>query len=77
MECEWLSPFLYNILCTSDWYEDGALMLTDECTVVISGLLMGLNVIDYSVSLTGEDFDRAVSLRFRAWFYIENRRISN
>ena len=49
--------FVFN----SEWYEGGALMLTDECTVVISGLLMGLNVIDYSVSLTGEDFDRAVS----------------
>ncbi len=37
-------------------------MLTDECTVVISGLLMGLNVIDYSISLIGEDFDKAVSI---------------
>ena len=36
-------------------------MMTEECTVVISGLLMGLNVIDYSISLTGEEFDKAVS----------------
>lgn len=50
-----------HILCISEWYEHGALMLTDECTVVISGLLMGLNVIDYSMSLTGEELDRAVS----------------
>ena len=55
---------LYTLLCYyshSDWYELGALMLTDECTVVISGLLMGLNVIDYSISLAGDEFDRAVS----------------
>ena len=37
-------------------------MMSEECTVIISGLLMGLNVIDYSLSMKGEDFDRAVSL---------------
>ena len=40
-------------------------MRSEECTVVISGLLMGLNVIDYSLSMKGEDFDKAVSLEGR------------
>ena len=36
-------------------------MISEECTVVIAGLLMGLNVIDYTISLSGEDFDKSVS----------------
>lgn len=36
-------------------------MMSEEYTVVISGQLMGLNVIDYSISLSGEDFDKSVS----------------
>ena len=35
-------------------------MLCEE-GVVISGLLMGLNAIDYNVHLRGEDFDLSVS----------------
>lgn len=35
-------------------------MLSEECSIVISGLLMGLNVIDYSVSVKGEEFDKPV-----------------
>ena len=30
--------------------------------MVISGLLMGLNVIDYNVIMKGEDYDRSVSV---------------
>ena len=30
--------------------------------MVISGLLMGLNVIDYNVIMKGEDYDRPVSV---------------
>ena len=30
--------------------------------MVISGLLMGLNAIDYNVLLRGEEFDRSVCL---------------
>ena len=37
-------------------------MCADECTVLISGLLMSLNVIDYSISLNGEEFDKPVSV---------------
>ena len=37
-------------------------MSTDESTVLISGLLMSLNVIDYSISLSGEEFDKPVSI---------------
>jgi hypothetical protein len=39
-----------------------SIMLSEECTVVISGLMMGLNVIDYSMSLSADDFDRSVSV---------------
>ena len=46
---------------SSDWYESDALMLSEECTVLIAGLLMSLNVIDYSISLSGEEFDKSVS----------------
>ena len=35
-------------------------MLSEECAIVISGLLMGLNVIDYSISVKGEEFDKPV-----------------
>ena len=33
----------------------------NEEGVVIGGLLMGLNVIDYNVIMKGEDYDRPVS----------------
>ncbi|XP_003383169.1 PREDICTED: RUN and FYVE domain-containing protein 2-like [Amphimedon queenslandica] len=47
-----------NKTLLNDWYESDSLMCTDECTVLISGLLMSLNVIDYSISLNGEEFDK-------------------
>ena len=43
----------------SDWYEEDALMMS-ESVVVISDLLMGLNVIDYIVTMYGKDFARPV-----------------
>ena len=45
----------------SDWYENDALMLCEEGTVV-AGLLMGLNAIDNNVMMKGEDFDKSVSM---------------
>ena len=50
-------PFL---LPHSDWYEDDAVMMCEEGSV-IAGLLMGLNAIDYNVMMKGEDFDKSVS----------------
>ena len=50
-----------SLSLSSDWYESDALMLSEECTVLIAGLLMSLNVIDYSISLSGEEFDKSVS----------------
>ena len=41
-------------------------MMSEEYTVVIGGLLMGLNVIDYSISLPGEEFDKSVSSCFHS-----------
>ena len=35
-------------------------MMLNEEGVVISGLLMGLNCIDYNVLLRGEEFDKSV-----------------
>lgn len=45
----------------SEWYDPEAFLLNEE-SVVMSGLLMGLNVIDYNVIMKGEDYDRPVSL---------------
>ena len=36
------------------------MMLNDEGQVM-SGLLMGLNAMDYNMTLPGEEFDRSVS----------------
>ena len=47
-------------LC-SEWYDHQSVMLSEE-GVVISGLLMGLNAIDYNVLQKAEDFDKSVSL---------------
>jgi len=48
------------LFLASDWYENHSIMWCEE-GVVISGLLMGLNAIDYNVHMKGEDFDRSVS----------------
>ena len=36
-------------------------MMMREEGVVVGGLLMGLNALDYNVLLKGEEFDRSVS----------------
>ena len=56
-----IDPFINFCTLHSEWYDSDALMMSEECTVVIAGLLMGLNVIDYTISLSGEDFDKPVS----------------
>ena len=43
-----------------DLYESYAMMINEDC-VVISGLLVGLNVIDCNFDLKGEDLDSDVS----------------
>lgn len=43
-----------------DLYESYAMMVNEDC-VVISGLLVGLNVIDCNFDLKGEDLDSNVS----------------
>ena len=51
------SPFIhYNY---RDWYQHGALLSSEE-GVIIAGLLVGLNTIDYNVVTKGEDFDKPV-----------------
>ncbi len=44
----------------SEWYDGQSVLMCEE-GVVISGLLMGLNAIDYNVLIRGEDFDKSVS----------------
>ena len=41
-------------------YEAGAMMLEDE-SIVIAGLLVGLNVIDCNMAIKDEDLDQPVS----------------
>ena len=52
------------VLCyvspSRECYEEDSLMMSEGMDL-ISGLLMGLNIIDYTVMMTGEEFDRAVS----------------
>ena len=43
-----------------EWYEPEAMMLSEDA-VVVCGLLMGLNALDYNVMMSGEDFDKSVS----------------
>ena len=43
-----------------EWYEPQAMMLSEDA-VVVCGLLMGLNALDYNVMISGEDFDKSVS----------------
>lgn len=43
----------------SDFYETGAMMLEEEAAI-ISGLLVGLNVIDCNIGIKDEDLDRPV-----------------
>ena len=49
-----------HVIC-SEWYDRQSIMMCEE-GVVISGLLMGLNAIDYNVLLRAEEFDKSVSL---------------
>ena len=44
----------------SEWYESDALLLSEDGQV-LSGLLMGLNAIDYNMLMKGEEFDKSVS----------------
>ena len=55
---KWIAwcPF---IVVYRDWYQHGALLSSEE-GVIIAGLLVGLNTIDYSVVMKGEDFDKPV-----------------
>lgn len=45
----------------SEWYDGQSVLMCEE-GVVISGLLMGLNAIDYNVLIRGEDFDKSVGV---------------
>jgi len=45
----------------SDLYEPGAMMLEEEAQI-ISGLLVGLNVIDFNMAFKDEDLDHPVSV---------------
>ena len=47
-----------------EWYDGGAVMVTDEGQV-LAGLLVGLNAIDYNMTLSGDEFDKSVSGRER------------
>ena len=49
------------VLFYSEWYQPGALLYSEEGTI-IAGLLVGLNTIDYNVVMKGEDFDKPVSI---------------
>lgn len=48
-----------DILC--DFYEPGAMMLEEE-SMIISGLLVGLNVIDCNIGIKDEDLDQPMGL---------------
>ena len=39
-------------------------MMLSEDAVVVCGLLMGLNALDYNVMISGEEFDKSVSLLY-------------
>lgn len=43
------------------FYEEGALMLSEEA-VVVGGLLVGLNILDCNLYVKEEDLDRQVEL---------------
>ena len=53
-----IPPFYFSFC--SDGYEEDALMMS-ESVVVISGLLKGLHIIDYTVTMKGKDLYKAVS----------------
>ena len=55
---------------SSEWYENDAVMVSEEGQV-LSGLLMGLNAIDYNMTMPGEEFDRSVSWYESLWFNFE------
>jgi hypothetical protein len=40
-------------------------MMLSEDVVVVCGLLMGLNALDYNVMMSGEEFDKSVSQHMR------------
>ena len=42
-----------------EWYESEAVMVSEEAQLM-TGLLMGLNAIDYNMTLPGEECDRSV-----------------
>jgi hypothetical protein len=48
------------VLLHSDWYDSHALLMQEE-GVIISGLLVGINVIDCNFDLKGGDLDTWVS----------------
>ena len=52
---------LTHVRVRREWYEPEAMMLSEEA-IVVCGLLMGLNALDYNVMMSGEDFDKSVSL---------------
>eukprot|EP00795_Rhopilema_esculentum_P012601 gene12601-3305_t len=64
-----------NLPLIKEWYEQYSMMLNEE-SIVISGLLVGLNVIDCNFDLKGENLDTAtgiidMSLYLRDGNYLE------
>ena len=51
---------LFCFVCCSDWYDPYAILMQEEGGV-ISGLLVGLNIIDCNFDLKGDSLDVWVS----------------
>lgn len=51
----------------SDWYDDYALMLSDDANV-ISGLLVGLKVLDFNLFFKGDELDNQVSNKILKYY---------
>lgn len=55
-----LTHLYMSVHSARDWYEPQAMMVSEDA-IVVCGLLMGLNALDYNVMMSGEDFDKSVS----------------
>ena len=59
----------FSSFSSSNWYQEDARMMS-ELVVVITGPLMGLNIINYMVMMKGEDFERLVSCFLKQILYL-------
>nr|CAB3265827.1 ZF(FYVE)-7 zinc finger (FYVE)-7 [Phallusia mammillata] len=70
---DYFKVLIENKTILSEWYEDGALLMNDEATV-LAGHLVGLNCIDANLCMKGDDLDNQVTVIDYSMYMMDGNR---